>query len=105
MSMHMPRSFANCTAVAVHVFLSPSSTLLGSSRTQTMRLQVTQRTTATIHVTSLPIAEGPAESGAGAVVAAGQCGGRLIIPATIKRKVPLEIANNLEVVDHICIEM
>jgi hypothetical protein len=55
--------------------------------------------------TFLSIAEGPTKSRAGAVVALGECCGRLTIPASVERKVPREIADDFEVIDRIGIEM
>lgn len=53
----------------------------------------------------LSIAEGPTKPRAGAIVAARQCWRRLIVPASVKRKIPREIAKELDVVGSVRIDM
>jgi hypothetical protein len=53
----------------------------------------------------LPVAEGPTKSGAGAVVALRKRGRRASVPASVERKVPREIVDELDVIDSVRVEM
>jgi hypothetical protein len=54
---------------------------------------------------SLPVAEGPTKSRAGAIVALRKRGRRASVPASVERKVPREIIDELDVIDSVRIEM
>src|ERR1035437_461754 len=53
----------------------------------------------------LPIAKRPAEPRTGAVVAAGEMGGRLVVPVAVERDIPREVAENLYVIGRVHIEV
>jgi hypothetical protein len=53
----------------------------------------------------LPIAKRPAEPRTGTVVAAGEIGRRLVVPVAIERDIPGEVAEELDVIGRIHIEV